>query len=173
VCLVAHIDTVRSDDTKPELIVNQGVLFNSKGILGADDRAGVHALMEIAKLLDINGEQLPSLLFTNHEEGNWLGVRRFIESGCLNTKGLRLFVAFDHCGRDEYVFYWRSLPQEVRIYLESFGYREEWGTVTDVAELMDATDGIPAVNLSVGYYDEHTPLERLIIEDMTRIFVEG
>lgn len=165
VCLVAHIDTLRADDHRVEIIVKDEVMRNRFGIAGFDDRAGVYAVTEIIEHLEMYGHQIPQILFCNHEEKGLLGVTKFIEEGVLNTDGLRMFIEFDRKGKDEFVSYWRDLPVEVECYLQRFGYSKSSGSGSDVAILMQETD-IPAVNVSCGYRNEHTPKEYLVLDHL-------
>jgi len=71
-CLVAHMDTVQRQKPEKKDIVKWGdTIFNIKGGLGADDRAGIYALLQL--------KDLPyNLLFTNLEEIGGIGVKQAI-----------------------------------------------------------------------------------------------
>ena len=75
IMLVSHMDTVKRGKVK--LIENNGIVTNAHGVLGADDRAGVFAILEIANKCIKGGQPLPYLLFTNYEECGGLGVKQF------------------------------------------------------------------------------------------------
>lgn len=158
--LVAHVDTVRHQQMKPdELVYSKGVYRTAgKEPLGADDRAGVYA---IHRLMDATAK--PHILLTDGEESGGFGVRRFIEDKVLEPylDGITLMLEFDRFGADEAVTYSGSLPQYIEDYLESFGWRTGYGSYTDIATLIDSY-AIPGVNLSVGYYDQHTGSETLV-----------
>jgi hypothetical protein len=69
------------------------------------------------------------------------------------------FVEIDRRGCGEMVFY-NNEPLEFRDKIRRFGFHEEHGSFSDISILGPAI-GIPAVNLSAGYYLEHSPGEYL------------
>lgn len=152
ICLVAHVDTVRHKD-KLELIEHNGVIRNKHGVLGADDRAGVFALFQLA-------DTGCNLLFTNYEESGGKGA--CLAASELALKGVNLLVELDRKGCNEYVFYSYSLPKQVEKYIESFGYIQNYGSYSDIAEFYR----VPGVNLSIGYYNQHTSKESLHLDEM-------
>lgn len=153
ICLVAHIDTVRRTKDKLELIQENNIIRNKYGILGADDRAGVFGLLELSHL-NCN------LLFTLGEETGGTGAKLASEE--LDFKGVKLFIELDRKGCNEYVFYSHTLPKEIQKYVESYGYIENYGTYSDIAEFEE----IPGINLSIGYYNQHTNKESLHLDEM-------
>ena len=160
IALVAHVDTVSWGTKGMTLAWNKNVLRNELGILGADDRAGVFGILEAVKKAKTLGLPLPSVIFTNHEESGGRGVKKFIKDQVFSGTGTNLFVELDRKGCNEYVFYTSSLPKQVKDYIESFGYCQKEGSYSDIMDLAFAYK-IPAVNLSVGYYSQHTQFETL------------
>lgn len=166
-CLVAHMDTV-NDRQKAKVKIEQTgqIIRNKHGILGADDRAGVYAILRLLYRCKKEGLAYPSVLFTNYEESGGIGVKTFLEDLQINPfEHTRLFIELDRENANHYVYYTWDLPEEIRAYAESFGFVEEMGTYSDIADLSMAT-GIPAINLSVGYYRQHTEHERLHIDEL-------
>jgi acetylornithine deacetylase/succinyl-diaminopimelate desuccinylase-like protein len=172
VMLVAHLDTLVPKDRqtgmhlKPvELVLQHDVLTNANGVLGADDRAGVYAVLEAARQATVK----PLVLFTNYEEVGGLGVKRFIADGLLvpYVAQLRLFIEPDRKGFDEYVFYSWTLPSEVSAFVERFGFNADHGSYSDVKDLTEAYR-VPHVNLSVGYLNQHSKDERLNLTALDR-----
>lgn len=161
ILLLAHIDSVRSKYERIKLIRINDLIKNRYGILSADDRAGVYAILEILALCTKKGIVLPSVLFTNGEEYGGTGMKSFI-SLCGNDipRHINLLVALDRKHANEYVYYSSYLPQAVKRYVESFGYIEAQGSYNDVADLTNFTK-IPGINVSVGYYRAHTEREVL------------
>jgi hypothetical protein len=105
----------------------------------------------------------PSVLFTNGEETGGTGVRAFIKSGIKWTEGVRLMVELDRKGANEWVDY-VSVEKQVQTYVESFGYVSGHGSYSDIYDLsLDSM--IPGVNLSIGYYSQHTGAERLHVDE--------
>jgi len=160
VLLVAHIDTVCRTGFK-RLVQSKHVIRNVNGILGADDRAGCFLIYTL-----LNNWALPvfDVLFTNYEETGGQGAKAFIRDKVFKQNDIRLFIELDRKGKSEYVTY-NDLPHEVAQYIESFGFKESYGTYSDIYDLTD-TYKIPSVNLSVGYYDQHTPKESLNLKHM-------
>lgn len=165
ICLVAHIDTVRKNDT---ICLEQkgAVIRNRKGVLGADDRAGVFGILSVLFQCNRYGIEFPSVLFTNYEEIGGVGVKKFIndldEDPFENTN---LLIELDRKGANEYVYYSSFLPDEVVGYVESYGFIEGYGSYSDIADLTEVFL-VPSVNLSIGYYNQHTPDERLHVDEM-------
>ncbi len=165
IALVAHVDTVSWGTKGMTLAWTKNVLRNEEGILGADDRAGVFGILEAVKKAKSLNLPLPSVIFTNHEESGGRGVKAFIKDKVFSGEGTNLFVELDRKGCNEYVFYTSSLPKQVKEYVESFGYCQKEGSYSDIMDLAFAYK-IPAVNLSVGYYSQHTQFETLHWDEM-------
>lgn len=165
ICLVAHVDTVSFGTLNMVLKWNRNVIRNTEGILGADDRAGVFAILEIVESAKKSGLPMPSVIFTNYEESGGRGVKELIKSKVFDTSNTKLFVELDRKGSNEYVYYTSSLPREVKDYVESFGYIQKDGSYSDIMDLAFEYH-IPAVNLSIGYYSQHTQFETLHYDEM-------
>lgn len=158
ICLVAHMDTVFK--TCPEEIYydeNKKVMWSPQG-LGADDRAGIYAIVKI-----IEDGYRPSIIFTADEEKGGLGARALVkdypECPFLNLKAI---IELDRQGKNDCVFY-ECDNEDFTAYIKSFGFEPEWGSFSDISFI--APDwGVAAVNLSVGYFDEHSYVERLFCE---------
>ena len=153
--LVAHVDTVFPEP--PEDIYydrEKGVMWSPQG-LGADDRAGVFAILKI-----IQSGLRPTVIFTTNEEVGGLGaaqlVKDFPECPISNLKYL---IQLDRRGTNDCVFY-DCYNEDFITYVESFGFIEAFGTFSDIAELCPAWN-VVGVNLSIGYENEHTRYETL------------
>jgi hypothetical protein len=157
--LVSHVDTVRKDNKPLEVRHRRNIIAAKDSVLGADDRAGVWAMMEIAKLCMESGLEIPHLLFTNYEESGGRGMRAFISDYDKEYfQHVHLVIALDRRGCNEYVTY-NDLPTEVSRYMESFGFKKSVGTFNDIAYFTDKFR-IPSVSISVGYYGAHTVYEQ-------------
>lgn len=169
VCLVAHVDTVRRDSTThhiPNLLFHKGIVSNPDGVLGADDRAGVYIILEIIKRYKEMGQPLPYVLFTDREEIGGIGAEEFAQSGIMDAyqDSINLFVEYDRKGGNEMVFY--DDPEvDLITFLAQFGYKENMGSYSDVATISEYC-GIGHVNLSAGYYKQHTKSEFLVLNEM-------
>jgi len=166
ICFVAHIDTVRDNVLPVVLEKTNNVIRNKNGILGADDRAGVFAILQIYKKCMKKGLPLPNVLFTDLEETGGMGAKEF----CTivqeqELEGIRLFIEYDRKGANQWIDYTEAISIHVSKYLNSFGYHENAGSYSDVFDIAE-TFLIPAINLSIGYYEQHTTKEYLVLDEM-------
>lgn len=158
--LVAHADTVHKQ--LPQMISfdrKMNALSSPTG-LGADDRAGVYAIWYLWDLLDVK----PALLICDHEESGGTGAW---EAGIELYDELRDYpymLEIDRKGRAEAVFYNYEDDKFIN-YIESFGFKEEWGIYSDVATLGEELN-MCSVNLSAGYYMNHTVQETLVLHHL-------
>lgn len=153
IALVAHMDTVFYN--QPEEIYydqRKGVLWSPDG-LGADDRAGIFAILQI-----VQSGLRPSIILTTDEERGGLGAQKLAKKEC-PIPFLRYMIELDRKGSNDCVFY-ECLNSQFIKYIESFGFTEAVGSFSDISFLMPAWK-ICGVNLSVGYKDEHTIAETL------------
>jgi acetylornithine deacetylase/succinyl-diaminopimelate desuccinylase-like protein len=164
ITLVAHVDTVRRHPEPPKLDITRDVIRARNSILGADDRAGCYAIYRLLQARQKAKKPLPNILLTDLEESGGLGARAAATDIDFLATKTRLFVELDRQGATEYVFYSRALPDAIKRYVESFGYSEQFGSYSDIAEFDECR--IPAVNLSVGYYRQHSKDERLHVDEM-------
>ena len=158
VALVAHLDTVfnfpphelfydRDKDTI--LTLGQGA--------GFDDRAGVYAIL---KILTEWKDVPPTIIFTLGEEDYGIGAREAASDNLRKeAKRLKYMIELDRQGKDDCVFY-QCISKDFRNYVSSFGFKEQPGSYSDIYFLMDKWQTC-GVNLSIGYYDEHTDYEYL------------
>ena len=148
ICLVAHLDTVFS--FPPYEIYydrEQNVIWSPDG-LGADDRAGVFGILQIIK----SGLR-PHVIFTTDEETGGLGALAAAING-LPFEDVRYFIELDRQGYKDCVFY-KCNNKEFQTYIESFGFKTEKGSFSDISILCPEFK-IAGVNLSIGYYYEHS-----------------
>lgn len=163
--LVSHMDTVRDEKQKMDLFKVHHIIRNRTGILGGDDRCGVYVNMNLINKLDIK----PYVLFTHGEECGGKGVKKFCADKVLDDfiNNVHLFVEYDRKGLNDMVVYHE--PENIR-QLDPFlalGYEKSFGSYSDVATL-SAEYQVAHVNLSVGYFNQHTINEHIytpIVED--------
>jgi hypothetical protein len=132
----------------------KGVLWSPEG-LGADDRAGIFAIIKI-----LQTGLRPSVILTTDEESGGIGAAALAKLDC-PIPNLKYMIQLDRRGTNDCVFY-DCYNSDFIDYVEEFGFVEHWGTFSDISELMPAWK-ICGVNLSVGYEDEHTTSEVLHI----------
>lgn len=165
VMLIAHIDTVKNPtpfigyDTEKQIIFNSDIekTVNYCGI-GADDRAGVIAILEIMK------DFKPHILFTDGEETGCCGARDFI-TDFKEMKNINLLIELDRKGSKDCIFYKGDGNDDLIKYIEGFGFEKAYGSYTDICVLAPAWK-IGGVNLSVGYYDNHSEYEILKLNEL-------
>lgn len=159
ITLVAHLDTVFSKPPSEIFYdINKNVIWGVGG-LGADDRAGVYAILKL-----INGINKPHIIFTTDEEKGSIGAQQLIKDVPTPFADMRYIIELDRQGSKDCVFYQCDNPDFTN-YISSFGFKENFGTFSDISEICPAWK-IAGVNLSIGYKDEHSTMERLYIDDM-------
>lgn len=158
ICLVAHMDTVFN---VPPLDFyydqKEQVLWSPDG-LGTDDRAGVYAILEI-----ISRGLRPHVIFTMGEEKGGIGASALLKSFPDCPFGeLNFIIELDRKGEKDCVFYQCDNPDFAR-FIKKYGFELGYGTFTDIS-LIAPKWKIAAVNLSVGYINEHTYSEMLFLK---------
>lgn len=151
---VSHMDTVSDKDMRYKLNLTKNTLTRKRGILGADDKAGVNILMN--HIDDIN------FCFTVDEEIGCLGAHALYESLDFRTELARCSCAiqYDRMGGTDLIEYCGSdLTGDIEALTH---YTSAMGLWTDVSVWEDI---VPAVNLSCGYYGHHTNTEYLNLRE--------
>lgn len=158
IALVAHLDTVYV--APPKRIFHdqkQNIMWSPEGI-GADDRAGVFAIIKLLR----QGLR-PHVILTTDEEIGALGAQALAKLPN-PFPDLRYIIQLDRRGSNDCVFYGCNNQEFVK-YIESFGFVEAYGTFTDISILCPSW-GVAGVNLSIGYIDEHSIAETLYVNSM-------
>lgn len=161
--LVAHLDTVHK---QPPIDFfydqEQEVLWSPQG-LGADDRAGVYAIIQI-----IEAGYRPHIILCKDEEIGGIGASMVTQMfPQYPFKNLKCLIELDRKGKDECVFYDCDNEDFIK-YIENFGFKEKIGSFSDISILAPQWE-VAAVNLSIGYYNEHSFSEFLNIRYMLEI----
>ena len=154
IALMAHLDTVFPEKEKNIFCDREREIFWSPEGLGADDRAGVYAILEIL----IKYKKRPHVIFTLDEELGGIGAKELakIKNPFSN---LKYIIQLDRRGKDDCVFY-NCDNEEFEKYIESFGFVTNLGSYSDISFVCPAWK-IAGVNLSVGYENEHSYMEYL------------
>lgn len=150
VALVAHMDTVFS---KPayEFFHDEkaNVLWSPQG-LGADDHAGLTAIWSI-----LAEGYCPHVILTDKEEVGGIGALQLIKDyPTFPFKDLKFLIELDRQGEKDCVFY-NCENEEFEQYIEAFGFETAVGTFTDISVICPVWK-IAGVNLSIGYFHEHS-----------------
>ena len=180
--LAAHLDVKRKFSSSDQLIERNNIIWRENEILGADDRAGVAIILNLLKEVG-NYREVPPLkfIFTVGEEKEQYGAEsidpKFFED-------ISFGISLDRKNCKDIVY--KSSSKEysnpefaekvARVSSRIFSEENEFvpceGRISDLRVWSDK-DARPCVNLSVGYFDEHTDKERLdlICWDRTRQLV--
>lgn len=172
--LNSHMDTV-SGVVEDKTIVNDNGVYSAhlhngeSTVLGADDRAGIATILTIMNFLpDFNGKLKVS--FYKEEEIGCVGSSN---SDKTFLSDVDLSITFDRRGSKDIVVGTMGQPfacNEVGNWLEilsktnGFEYKAVEGGISDAMTVSE--EGVNAVNLSVGYYNEHTKNEFLVFSEL-------
>lgn len=158
IALCAHMDTVFPRPAS-EVFYDRtrNVIWSPQG-LGADDRAGIFAIIQILR----KGLRPHIILTTDEEKGAYGAIA--LACGEKPFEDLRYIIQLDRRGADDCVFYDCDNQQFVD-YVESFGFIEAIGSFSDISVICPEWK-IAGVNLSIGYRDEHSVSEVLFVGQM-------
>jgi len=161
--LCAHADTVFSKPPNPnEFYYDQekNVIWNPDGA-GADDRAGIFSIIYI---LQNYPEFKPTIIITTGEEAFCIGASKLCMHYPTFPHKLKFLIQLDRRGYNDSVYYDCANP-DFEAWINKYGFTTAYGSFTDISVLAPHF-GCAAVNLSIGYYDEHSTIERLFISYM-------
>jgi hypothetical protein len=154
IALVAHLDTVFAKPAKDVFYDReQGVMWSPQG-LGADDRAGIFAIIKI-----LQSKYRPTVILTTDEEKGCLGSDKLVIDFPEAPSKLNYIIQLDRRGTNDCVFYDCDNDAFVK-YVEQFGFIENFGSLSDISVICPEW-GMAGVNLSVGYEGEHSETEIL------------
>ena len=170
--LAAHLDVKSEFSPSDQLIVKDNIISRQKGILGADDRAGVAIILNLLKEVG-NFRDIPSLkfIFTVGEEEEQYGAESIdpdffedVSFGISLDRRSCHDVVYKSRFQDyaTYEFAEQIARLSRSIFTEENRYVPCEGGISDL-RVWSEKDARPCVNLSVGYFDEHTDDEKLDI----------
>lgn len=148
VALVAHLDTVFEPAKEVYYDTRKNVMWSPTG-LGADDRAGIFAIIKI-----IEAGYRPYVIFTTDEEKGGFGADSFANDYLDPPVDLKYIIELDRRGEKDCVFY-ECDNEKFTKYVEQFGFEKAWGSFSDISFICPSWR-VAGVNLSIGYKDEHT-----------------
>ena len=163
--LISHLDTVDSHGIRgdkqpiPNIVIdNSGIMSvaDDKSVLGADDRAGVWIMLQMLRK-DIMIANDYDYLFCCDEEIGGVGSSVFAKDYKHNLNNYNCFISLDRQGTDEVATYGYDNDDLIKVF-KDVGYVKARGTFTDCVNLSSESD-IACVNLSVGYFNEHSSRE--------------
>ena len=163
IVLVAHLDIVFSDKYRKDILIvhdkEQQILWSPQG-LGTDDRAGVFTILTLLEETELR----PHILFTTNEETEATGALA-VANKSIKEKlfgKVSYVIELDRQGFLEAVYYECNNP-EFENYINNFGFNTEIGTFTDISIICPEWE-VAGVNLSVGYYYEHSFAEHFYFD---------
>lgn len=185
ICAVAHLDTVHRQNVRiiQEIECLEGknnVLTSPQGI-GGDDRCGVIAII----ILLLKGYR-PSVFFPCGEEIGGRGTNNFLKnaviiknntvsySGCYPKASQKVFpkinwfIEIDRKGNNDVVHYSDSNLNLTKKFEKIGGFKENFGSFTDISHLMPEF-GVSGVNISSAYYKAHTTNEYIVPSELVDI----
>ena len=176
--LSAHMDVKDSSGEGKAILREENLLRREGGILGADDRAGIAAIIntiDMVKQYKIACNL--KVAFTVREETHKEGAKQINESF---FEGITFAVSLDRRGETDIVVRSDGIeycPETEAGFIteiskklwnnNDFHYKPVAGSSSDLAVWSQL--GIPSVNLSVGYSDEHTETESLNLDAWHRV----
>lgn len=157
VMLVAHLDTVhKNQPLNIWLSLDKDKIMAEEGI-GGDDRCGVYSILRVIK-----AGYKPYVLFTTDEEIGGIGASKFCDK--YSSLPVNCFIELDRKGSNDCVRY-DDENEDLTNQFSKYGFKEAFGSFTDICILSD-TYKISGVNLSVGYYNQHTNSEYVIMSEL-------
>lgn len=169
VMVTAHMDTVHKETVKKIKIVKtkgETKLWSPQGI-GGDDRCGIWIILNILRKTSLR----PTILFCEDEEIGRVGAKKFTKAYPEFAKDLRYIIELDRKGKDEAVYY-ECGNEDFYDYIEkTTDFEHDFGSYSDITELCEKGD-IAGVNLSVGYYRQHTLEEYVVFEEMENSYTK-
>lgn len=161
--VTAHMDTVHKVQCSSYVMHSYKgkTRIQSKDGIGGDDRCGIYMITKL-----IRDGYRPSVLFCEDEEIGSVGASKFCKTKYINDlREMKYLIELDRANENDAVFYDCDNPAFTRFITETTGYVEAQGSFTDIVELSDACE-IASVNLSCGYYKQHTVKEYVLFEEM-------
>ena len=163
IMLVSHADIVGTDyPTEFIYEKNDSIIRANNRTLGGDDRCGGYIILEALKKLNVR----PYICITHDEEKGCLGADEFTTKMPYNEYEIKFMIELDRRGSNDLVYYDCDGYDEFMKFCEDMtGYKHAHGSYSDICSFMDEWK-VCGVNLSCGYYNEHTSQEYVVINEM-------
>lgn len=164
ILLTAHMDTVHKETVKRiDVVKEKGVtIISSPQGIGGDDRCGIWMIYKVLTTTKYR----PSILFCEDEEIGGVGSEKFADTPYIeDLENLKYLVELDRANADDAVYYNCGNKDFQKYIHDIIGYELAYGSFSDIGHLSPACDRA-SVNLSCGYYRQHTLEEYVIFEEM-------
>ena len=159
--ICSHLDTI--NDSKKIKLQNSDIEIDGDIIrlsesslakcLGGDDRCGVYTALQLIDL----GFPFGFAFFCDEEVG--CIASSMLAKNIDENESITAFIGLDRRGLDNVAVYGYDNSDLINLF-ENEGYIEVNGSITDVSLLSEQSSrNLACVNLSVGYYNEHTKRE--------------
>ena len=164
IIICAHMDTVHKELPK-EVVYQNGTISSPQGI-GGDDRCGIYMAMQLAKKHDVK------IMFFEDEELGCEGAEKFILTDvCKFLEGnINFVIELDRAHSNDSVFYQLDNPDFEKFINTNF-WKTASGSFTDICTICPALE-CAGVNLSVGYYNQHSTAEYVDLRQMEKALAE-
>lgn len=164
VLLTAHMDTVHKELVKQVVVEkheNQTIVSSPQGI-GGDDRCGVYMILEILRKTKLR----PTIIFCEDEEVGGVGSNKFCKSCYVaELKEIKFAIELDRANANDLVYYDCGNEEFMEFCSKVTGYKTAYGTFSDICHFSPELD-VASVNISCGYYNQHTTKEYVVLEEM-------
>ena len=169
--VVAHTDCVLEHENK-SLKEVKGKIYGVDALsrkqigLGADDTCGIVCAIQLLR-------EIPDLkvIFTTEEECGFNGAE-YVTENLSFFLDVSYMIQADRHGANDLIVYTNCIHSvseewlnEITPLMAEFKYSEEYGLGTDIGVMADILE-ISGVNISCGYYREHTEFEYIILDQL-------
>jgi putative aminopeptidase FrvX len=172
VLLSAHMDTVKGVLADRKLIESDGFIMSDKGVLGADDRAGIAIILAVLRnlnsLTSFNG--IVKVAFSREEEIGCVGSTNIDKKW---YEDVDLAIVVDRRGTRDIVVGCMAAfcSNAVGVFMENVADlidQSDWkcveGGISDAMTF--SSNGINSINISAGYENEHSENEYVSLAGM-------
>ena len=158
IILAAHMDTVH-EEVVSEIVYENGRISSPQGI-GGDDRCGIYMILKVIKKYNCH------VLFFEDEEIGGVGSEKFTKTEtCVQLMDkVNYVIELDRMNSKDAVYYQLDNP-EFQDFVEKEFWKTAYGSFTDICHICPAL-GVAGVNLSCGYYKQHTFDEYVVLSEM-------
>lgn len=164
VLLTAHMDTVHKETVKQVVVEKHDgkTIISSPQGIGGDDRCGVYMILEILRKTKLR----PTIIFCEDEEVGGVGSNKFCKTDYISElTEIKFAIELDRANANDLVYYDCGNEEFMEFCTKVTGYKTAYGTFSDICHFSPELD-VASVNISCGYYNQHTPKEYVVFEEM-------
>lgn len=164
VLLTAHMDTVHKELVKQVVVEkhNDKTIVSSPQGIGGDDRCGVYMILEILRKTELR----PTIIFCEDEEVGGVGSNKFCKTDYITElTEIKFAIELDRANANDLVYYDCGNEEFMEFCTKITGYKTAYGSFSDICHFSPELD-VASVNISCGYYNQHTTKEYVVLEEM-------